>query len=357
MLEMLETHRRIYNNALAQRRDVYEAEGKSISYGEQSANYKVERIENEYYQRTNFSSCQATLRRLDKSFKAFFHRIKSGDTPGYPRFRGRGRFSSVEFPSYGDGCKMRESGRAYFQHIGEVKVKLHRPFEGKIKTMRFKNEAGKWYLVLACDLGDCLPSKKPIESSVGIDLGLKTFAVLSDGSQIDSKRYFRDGAKKLRRLQRTVSRRKKGSNRWRKACRNVARFHAKVANQRRDWHFKEAHKLVNSYDLIALENLNIKGIARTRLAKSTLDAGWAQFTDILSYKAECAGTTVVKVNPAGTTQTCSSCGSKPDQRITLQVRTYKCSSCGLIIDRDLNAAHNILKLGRSFQESIERVAA
>jgi putative transposase len=279
---MLETHRRLYDSALAERRDVYEAEGQSASYGEQSGRLKEARKRDPYLARTNFSSTQATLRRLDRSFKAFFRRVKAGEVPGYPRFKGRERFRLVEFPSYGDGCRLKESGRRlYLQHVGHIKVKLHRSIEGKIKTFSVKKSCGKWYAIFSCDLGDA-PEVTTDGAAVGIDLGLRSFLVTSSGESVEPPRCYRKAQKKLRRAQRSLSRKKKGSNRRRKAREKVARMHQKTANQRRDFHHKQARKLVDAHGLIVCEALNIQGIARTWLAKSTHDAGWGAFLNILA---------------------------------------------------------------------------
>jgi len=357
MSYLLETHRRLYNDALAERRDVYEAAKVSVSYLDQAKSLTLHRKYTSWLKASNTSSCQRTLKRLDLAFQSFFRRVKTGDTPGFPRFKGRGRFDSIVF-THRDGCRMRDSGRAYFQHVGDVKVKLHRPYEGRIKTMRFKLKSGKWYLVLSSDLGDVAPPKRAILREVGIDLGLKTFATMSDGNEIGKESFFRDSEAKLKRLQRMVTRKTRYTNRWRKACRNVARHHERIANKRRNWHFEEVSKLVNDYDLIVVEDLNIKGLSRTRMAKSVVDASWGQFTSILEFKAECAGATVIKVNPAYTTQTCSACGSVegPKGITELAIRGWTCS-CGAIHDRDVNAAKNILRLGSSLHERIERVAA
>lgn len=341
---MLEQHRRLYNLALRERRDVYEVEGRSVSYGEQSSRFKESRKVLPSFAGVNFSSAQATLRRLDKAFKAFFHRVKSGDAPGYPRFKPEDRFRTIEFPSYGDGCRLKDNGRLYLQHIGHVKVKLHRPIEGAIKTVSVKRACGKWYVIFSCDLGDA-PEAIGDGPTVGIDLGLKSFLVTSDGESVEPPRYYRKAQEKLRRAQRTLARRKKGSSRHRKARERVARLHEKTANQRRDFQHKEARKLVDAHGLIAHETLNVKGIALTRLAKSTHDAGWTQFLNILSYKAEEAGTRVVAVDPRNTTQACSSCGSLPEVKKTLSDRMHVCP-CGYVADRDVNAALNILKLGQ-----------
>ena len=352
---MLETHRRLYNLALRERRDVYQAEERSVSYGEQSGRLKETRKALPSFAATNFSSTQATLRRLDRAFNAFFRRVKSGEAPGYPRFKPEGRFRTIEFPSYGDGCKLKENWRLYNQHIGHVKVKLHRPIEGAIKTVSVKRSCGKWYAIFSCDLGDApVPTEKG--AVVGIDLGLKSFLVTSEGESVEPPHYYRESEKKLRRAQRAISRKKKGSNRRRKACERVARLHEKTANQRRDFHHKRARELVAAHGLIAHEALNVRSIARTRLAKSTHDVGWASFLNILAQKAEEAAVRVVAVDPRNTTQACSSCGAMPQVKKTLSERVHSCP-CGYAADRDVNAARNILSLGRSDRAQTQRVAA
>jgi putative transposase len=354
---MLETHRRLYNSSLQERKEVYEVEGRPVSYAEQSGKLKEARKSNPYLAKTNFSSTQATLRRLDRSFKAFFRRVKTGDeAPGYPRFKGRDRFRLVEFPSYGDGCRLKDNGRLYLQYIGHIKVKLHRPIEGKIKTCSVKKSCGRWYAIFSCDLGDAPEVSVEQGAAVGIDLGLKAFLVTSDGQAVEPPRYYRKAQKKLRRAQRSVSRKKKGSNRRRKARERVARLHEKTANQRRDFHHKQARKLVDAHGLIVHEVLNIRGIARTRLAKSTHDAGWARFVSIMQSKAEEAGVAVVAVDPKNTTQLCSNCGKLPEAKKTLSERVHSCP-CGYVVDRDVNAARNILRLGRSLQDETWRVGA
>jgi putative transposase len=349
---MLETHRRLYNDALAERKDVYESEERSVSYGEQSGKLKEARESNQFLAATNFSSTQATLRRLDRAFKAFFRRAKSGEAPGYPRFKGRDRFDTVEFPSYGNGCRLKDNGRLYLQHVGHIKVKLHRPTVGTIKTVSVKRQCGKWYVVFVCDIGD---APEPIAEgpAVGIDLGLKSFLATDGGESVSPPQHYRKAQKRLRRASRTLSRRVKGSARRRKARQRVARLHEKVANQRRDFHHKTARKLVDSHGLIAHEALNVKGIARSRLAKSTHDAGWAQFVNILASKAAEAGVRVVAVDPRNTTQACSACGALPEVKKKLSDRTHSCP-CGYVADRDVNAALNIKRLGLSLRDKTYR---
>lgn len=344
--QMLETHRRLYNDALAERKDAWENEQRSVTYYHQALQLKERRKADTYLSATNFSSCQTTLRRLDHSFQDFFRRVKRGQKPGHPRFKGKGRLDTVVFAAHGDGCKF-DGQRVYFQHVGKVKVKLHRPVEGIIKILGFKREAGNWYVLATCELPDVAP--KPISSSVGIDMGIKSFLVTSDGEVVDTPHYRREAQAKLRRLQRSVARKKRGSNRRKKAVRQLAKFHWHVANQRRDFHGKTAHHLVSDYDLITHEDLNTKGLCKTRLAKSIYDAGWGQFLSILTSKAAEAGVTVVAVNPKNTSQMCSQCGQLPTVKKKLSQRTHRCEHCGYTADRDLNAAENVLRLGLSLQ--------
>ena len=340
MISLLETHRRLYNNALAERKCVYEADQRTVTYKEQSAKLKVERKVNPSLALCNFSSCQRTLKRIDRAFQAFFRRIKSGDMPGFPRFRGYGRFDSVEF-TIGDGAKLMAEGKARFQNVGDIKLKLHRPVEGTVKTATFQRHAGFWYVIFVSEVG-----QEATESSqnpaIGIDLGLKSFLVTSEGESVETPKLYRKAQAKLRRCQRAVARKKRGGANRRKAVAILARVHAHVANQRKDFHHKTALSLVRRYGVIIHEDLNIKGIVRSlRLARSTHDAGWAGFLSILRQKAESAAVSVVFVNPAHTTQTCSRCDCLPTTPIGLSVRTYSCSHCGFSLDRDFNAAVNI----------------
>lgn len=344
---MLETHRRLYNDALAARKQAWEQEQRSVSYTEQSGQLKATRKTNPFLAATNFSSCQATLRRLDKAFCAFFRRVKAGETPGHPRFKGRNRFDTVAFPSYGDGCRF--DGRCvYFQHVGRVKVKLHRPIEGQIKTVAFTHDADGWYVVFSCDLGAvAVPAADG--PPIGIDLGLKAFLVTSEGESVTPPQHYRRAQAALRRAQRKVARRHKGSKRRRKAVGLLQKQHQRIGNLRRDFHHKTARALISRYGAIVHEDLNIRGIARSRLAKSTLDVAWGSFLHILSHKAEEAGVIVIAVSPYNTTQACSRCGELPGSAKTLADRIHSCSYCGYTADRDLNAAQNILRLGSSLQ--------
>ena len=232
--------------------------------------------------------------------------------------------------------------RVYLQGVGDLKVKWHRPLpvDTRIKAVTAKREAGRWYGCFNVELAE--PQAMPASDQIaGIDVGPTTFAVLSDGTGIGNPRHFRATERRLRIAQRKLARRRQRSRRRLKARQQVARVHLHVANQRRDFHHKTARALVQKYGLIAVEDLNIKGLAGSMLAKSVHDAGWSQFISILSDKAACAGRTFVKVNPAGTTQECSGCGEAVPK--TLRDRWHLCPGCGLSVSRDLNAALNVLR--------------
>jgi putative transposase len=331
---------RLYNGALDERRSAWRLNGISLGYCDQANQLKEIRAAGAVGI-ANFSACQEVLRRVDKTFTAFFRRVQAAEKqPGYPRFRSRFRYDSLTWPSWGDGCALRASGRLYLQGVGELKLKWHRPLPAaaRIKTVTAKREAGRWYVCFSVEL----PEPEPLPAcdvKVGIDVGLTTFAVLSDGTEIANPRPLRLAERRLRIAQRKLARRKKRSRRRLKARQQVARVHIHVANQRRDFHHKTAHALAQGHGLIAVEDLNLKGLAGSMLAKSVHDAGWSQFIAILSDKAAEAGRTLVKVNPAGTTQACSSCGEHVTK--TLSERWHNCP-CGLSIGRDLNAARNIV---------------
>ena len=332
---------RLYNGALQERRDAWRMNRISLGYCDQ-AKYLKEIRDAGDLELANFSCCQDVLRRVDKTFQAFFARVKRGETPGYPRFKPRSRYDSLTFPSYGDGCKLMPNGKLRLQGIGTLKVKLHRPVEGDIKTVTVKREAGRWYV---CFSVECEAEPLPVSSqAVGLDVGLESFAVLSDGTPVENPRYFRKAEAQLRTAQRRVARRQRGSRRRRKAVRWLQQTHAHIRHQRQNFHHQVSAQLVSRYGLLAIEDLNIKGLARGMLAKSVADAGWASFIAYLTYKAESAGRVVVKVDPRGTSQRCV-CGAPVPK--TLKDRWHYCEACGLSVSRDHASALEILRLGLS----------
>jgi putative transposase len=346
---MLETHRRLYNACLEQRKTAYETEKRSVKYTEQSAWFKAERTANSFFARLNFSSAQATMRRLDRTFQAFFRCCAAGEKPGYPRFKGRDRYDSIEFPAYRDGIRL-NSTRLYVQHVGTVRVKLHRPIEGTIKTVTLKREAGKWYVVFSCELPD-VPVADTGKPPVGIDVGLESFLTTSEGEQEPNPRYLKDALPKLRRVSRAVARKKKGGKNRRKAVRRLARIHARVRNLRREHHHQVARRLVRRYGFIAAENLNVRCMLRNvRLSRAIADAGWSGFLLTLKCKAEKAGIGYVEVDSKGTSQQCV-CGQDVPKK--LSVRWHECSACGLSQHRDQVSARVILARGLAWTKPAE----
>ena len=336
----------LYNAALEERRYAWKYRHKSISFYDQYAQLKYIRAD-----RTldipNFGVAAEVLRRVDRAFVAYFYRIKTNKgKAGYPRFRSRGRYDSITFLKDNKGFKLRNSKHLYAQGIGDIRIKLHRPLEGQIKTVCIKRKADRWFVnFTVIHLEKLLPES--IES-VGIDVGLTEFATLSDGTEIANPRFYKNSQRKLRIAQRRIARRKRGSESRHKAVRILQRIHEHIHNQRSDFQHKISREIVNQYGTIAVEDLNIKGLAASMLSKSVHDAAWGSFLFKLNYKAEDAGRLFVRVDPRGTSQKCSSCRANVSK--SLSDRQHICPNCGLNIGRDLNAARNILRLGMSLAE-------
>lgn len=346
LAETLDVCRDWYNACLAERRDVYEAEGRTVSKFEQLAKVKDFRKSDPRAGQVHSHVVQVATTDLDKAFQAFFRRIKTGEKPGYPRFKGYNRFDSFGFKEYGNGFKI-DGRRLKLTFIGRIAVRWHRPIEGEIKTLRVKRSAGKWYACFACETE---PNPlEPTGAEVGIDVGISHLIATSDGETVGNPQWYRTEQKKLRVAQRRVSRRKKGGANRRKAVTILQRQHERIANRRKDFLNKLALDLIRQYDRIAVEELNVRGMSRNRhLSKSILDSGWAYFRNRLNDKAVEAGRMVVGVNPAYTSKTCSGCGTI-FEGLTLSDRWVTCA-CGLSLDRDINAAHNILAAGRAVWE-------
>jgi putative transposase len=295
LARLLELHRELYNAALEERREAWRRSRVSLTYTDQANQLKDIRTLRPEVAALNYSACQQTLRRLHKAYQAFFRRMRTGDTPGYPRFKSRSRFNSVAFV-FGDGAT-RRNGRLNLQGIGVIKVKWHRPLPGSavIKQVVVKRPGDAW-----------------------------------------------SAERQLRRQQRRVARRQRSSQGWRQAVRQVAKTHGHIANQRRDLAHQLSTRLVRTYRLIGVEALNVQGLARSRLAKSVHDAAWAQLLAMLDYKVAKTGSRVIRVDPRGTSQMCSGCGREVPK--DLGQRVHRCPHCGLELDRDVNAARNILRL-------------
>jgi putative transposase len=334
----VETCRRWYNQCLAERRDAYQQRGESVGKYQQLAKVKEQKAVNPYAKGIHSHVLQVVVADLDKAFQAFFRRVKAGETPGFPRFKGRNRYNSFGFKEYGNGFKL-DGRRLKLSGIGRVAVRWHRPLEGQIKTLRIGKKAGKWYACFACEV-----EASPLSNAgqdVGVDVGIASLITTSVGEKEARPGWYRAAQRKLRVLQRRVARRTKGSANRCKAVLQLQRQHERIANTRKDFLNKLAHRLISRYDRIALEDIRITNMVRNRhLAKSILDASWGYLVGHLMSKAAEAGRVVCLVDPRNTSKTCSQCGHV-FETLSLSDRWINCG-CGLSIDRDHNAAINIL---------------
>lgn len=378
LLWTLERCRELYNAALTERRDAYNFHVRQhpnyydvetrkhltreleVNLNQQKRDLtEVKAVLREEYQDIASHVLQDTLLRLDKAFKAFFRRVREGQTPGYPRFKSRDRYDSFTYP---DGAGWKFDGRyLHLSKIGRAKVKLHREMKGTIKTVTIKREVNHWYVTFSCEVE--APEKLPVSyEDVGIDLGVTHLATLSNGEMIEHPRCLRKAEKTLRRRQQALARKQRGSHRRTRAKKMIGKAHRKIANQRRDFHHKASRMLVNRYQVIVFEDIQIANLtkrpkpkqdengkylpngasAKGGLNKSIQDAGWGAFVSMCVSKAEEAGRTLIKVSPRFTSQICSKCGVI--RKKTLSERWHSCD-CGAELDRDVNAAINILARG------------
>jgi putative transposase len=335
----------VYNDALNHRRWAWRQSRRSISYYDQWNRMREERHKYpDEMGMLNATSIQQMLRRVDKAYRAFYKGQR-----GAPRFKGRNRFKSIEY-RYGDGCKV-TGNYLYIQHVGNIRVKLHRPIpnDATIKQIIIKRSTGHWYVCLQLELPDTQPTSH-IGPAIGVDVGLHSLLALSDGTLIDNPHWLRQGLDKLRTAQRRLSRRKKFGAGWRKAARQVAKLQEHVANQRLDFWHKTTTELAKRYSLIAVEELYLAFMTRNgHLSLSAHDASLGLFRQMLDYKVAKTGSQVVGVKPRNTSQACSGCGVIVAKG--LNVRVHRCPDCGVELDRDVNAALNILALGLSVRAS------
>jgi putative transposase len=336
---ILESQRQLYNAALQERIGAYRLAGVTRTYIDQCKGLTEWRQTDADGRALPVSLQRATLKRLEEAYRGFFRRVKKGGKPGFPRFRGSGWFDSFGFRQF-VGISF-DAGRLRFKGMpGSLRVHQHRsmPAESIVKCCTFRRQVDGWCVGFAVEVPT--PPLRRGQRAVGIDLGITTFAALSDGGFIPSLRAARRAERRLRLVQRALTRKKHGSRSRGKARAAVARCHLTIARRRANYLHQASARLVRDYDVIALEALNVKGLARSRLAKDVHDASWARFISYLTYKAERAGTRLVEVDPQDTTQDCSGCGMRVPKQ--LGNRRHDCPHCGLSIDRDFNAARNIL---------------
>jgi putative transposase len=356
--EQIDEACRLYNAALQERRDAYRKCGISLSCYDQTREWTQVRHDGNTTL-VHYKIGQDVLQRVDRAFDAFFRRLKTGEKPGYPRFKSRRRYDSITYINYGKAPQIDKKKHLILKGIGHIKVRWHRPIVGETKTCTIKREAGRWYVTFSVEY-EAIPLLSS-EQVIGLDVGLDSFATLSDGTSIENPRYLRAAEAKLRLAQRRVSRRRpkpghRASHRYRKAVQMLQRAHVHVKQQRRYFHHVEAQKLVSRYGIIVVEDLQIKNMSKSArgtaekpgsrikqksgLNRSIRDAGWGMFLLILFAKAVEAGRIGLKVYAPGTSQTCV-CGASVPK--TLKDRWHLCLTCGLSKPRDEVSAMVIKK--------------
>jgi putative transposase len=378
LARQLEECRWLWNHLLAERQDAWEQRREPLKLYDQQATLPMLKVERTTLAEVQSQVLQNVAVRLDLAFKAFFRRVQAGeDQPGYPRFRGVGRYDSLTFPQVPVGCRLVETDdgkpRVHIHGVGPVKVVLHRPLEDTPKTATIRRHStGKWYVSFSCECAEPTPLP-PTGQQVGLDMGLAVFAMPSEGEPISNPRFFRTEERALAKAQRRLSQVEKGMPERAARRHVVARVYERMRWRREDFAHQESRTVVDAHDLIAVERLDIREMVarrteregnggrngsgerksggggsskqyRPRLAKSIHDAAWGQFAQLLAYKAAWAGRQYAAIDPAYTSQDCSRCGHR--QKLSLSERTYHCPSCGLVVDRDRNAARNILRLGQ-----------
>lgn len=346
--QQLEICRWVYNKVLGTRKDAYEKDGVSLNY------YDTKKLLPEWkkvepkFKLVHSMVLQDIVLRVDLAYRAFFRRVKAGEEPGFPRFKGKGRYDSMTYPQYENGVSL-DGNKLNLSKLGAIKVELHRELCGtpKIVTIR-KSANGKWFVTFACE-----GEKQPLPEEpkrIGVDVGTQTFATLSNGEKIKNPRFFRREQDALAKAQRKLSKQPKGTPESAKSRKIVGRIYERIANRRSDFAHKFSRQLVNTYGVIVFEKLavvemlaNHTEVFGNKLNKSIADVAWRQLAQFTAYKAEDAGRLFLQVDPKNTSKMCSRCKSLVDK--DLSVRVHNCPHCGLILDRDHNAAINILALG------------
>ena len=351
----LETCRLVYNSLVNDRKFQYDTAKVSVGRYTQQAYLPAWKKEHPELKAVYSQVLQDVVHRVDLAFKAFFDRVAQGETPGFPRLKGEGQYDSITY-TQNDSFRVADS-TIRLAKIGQVKAKLHRRPWGELKTCTVRRINGKWFACLCQEVEPEHLAKSA--EAIGIDVGLKTFAALSSGEFIENPRFFRKDEKALAKAQRKLSKQKRGSRERRKARKVVSRIHERIRNRRHDFCHQNARRIVNRFGIIAVEKLSVRNMLGNHcLAKSIADASWSQFRSILTSKAASAGREVIAVNPAYTSQDCSGCGYRPDGREgrtkkKLSDRWHLCPMCGLSVDRDTNAAVNILTLGQQSLASVK----
>lgn len=340
LAKTLELCRWVYNETLATRKNAWEQEQKYISCYETTKLLPAWKDQKQELNQVHSQVLQEACIRVDRAFSNFFRSVRDGGKPGYPRFKGYGRYDSFTYTQ--KGFKL-IGNELKLSRIGNVKIIISRPLRGTVKTLNIRRDSiGNWYANFSCEV-ETEPLPKS-EEAIGIDMGLESFATLSDGTKVANPRFLKKDEKELAKAQRKLSKAEKGTPEREKRRKAVAHIYQRIANRRKDFAHKLSRNLVNEYGIIALEKLNNKKMLQNHyLAKSIADVAWNQLVQYIQYKAACADRECVLVDPCNTSKRCSRCGTLVEK--SLSVRVHKCPVCNLQIDRDENAALNILALG------------
>lgn len=353
---LLQRCRELYNLALEQRRRAFlsqrnsplpkDQKNKLPNYYDQAKQLTELKQEFNEFRKIPAQAAQEVLERVHKGYNLFFSGLKAGTRSGLPRFKGEDRYHSFTLKQAGwklEGKHLSLSG------IGTFKLRMSREIKGDIKTITVSKKQGDWYVSFSCDNVPAVRPIGPAKQDIGLDLGITSFYADSEGNKVENPRHLKKSAEKLAAAQRALALKKRGSNNRKKCKRDLARKHKRVSDCRKDFHYKTALRLVRNFSTIVVEDLKIKNMTRnSKFSKGILDSGWGDFVNILCAKAEEAGRTVIKINPKNTSQKCSGCGDIVAKDIS--VRVHNCA-CGTVLDRDVNAAINILRLGQRLSES------
>ncbi|WNS78190.1 transposase [Domibacillus sp. DTU_2020_1001157_1_SI_ALB_TIR_016] len=347
--------RQQYNSALLDKQRAYQKNKKNLMKSDLSALLTLSKKHHPYLKKVPSQPLQETLDRLGKAFDKFFKK-----EAGYPKVKKHKDYHSITFTQFGMSKQKDKKGKMHtvrravsfgkggkllISKLGLMDIRLHRKLDGKVKQVIIKRQNGRWFAIFCVERqADPPQAFHQASETAGIDVGINKFAVLSNGEEIPNPGFLRKEEKKLIRAQKKLSRKKKGSSNWQKQVARMQKLHARVANQRKDFLHKAAFRLANTYSVVCVEDLNIRNLVKNRkVSKSIHDAGWGMFRQFLAYKCERNGGQLVKVKPHFTTQDCSDCGKRVKK--SLSIRTHACPDCGLVLDRDHNAALNIEKAG------------